>query len=91
MACAAGDGYNDTLGGILEAELVGRTKWKELSRHLPRTYDDPAFADFAIGHIAVPVAGKLSEAQSGRCHSARTGPQSELQAVVRSPQPADSC
>jgi hypothetical protein len=66
-ACATGDGYDDTLGSILEAGLVGRTKWKVLSRNLPRTYDDPAFADFAIDHIAVPIgiAAKFSAAQRG--------------------------
>jgi len=66
-ACTAGDGYDDTLGGILAAGLVGRTKWKVLSRHLPRTYHDPAFANFAIDHIAVPLgmAGKFSAAQRG--------------------------
>jgi endonuclease/exonuclease/phosphatase family metal-dependent hydrolase len=66
-ACAAGDGYDDTLGGILEAGLIGRTKWRVLSRHLPRTYDDLAFADFAIDHIAVPagVAGRFRAAQRG--------------------------
>ena len=66
-ACAGGDGYDDTLGGVLEAGLVGRTKWKVLSRHLPRTYDDPIFANFAIDHIAVPtgVAGTFSKALRG--------------------------
>lgn len=66
-ACTTGDGYDDTLGGILEAGLVGGTKWKVLSRHLPRTYDDPIFADFAIDHMAVPVdtAAKFIKVQRG--------------------------
>lgn len=63
-ACRNGDGFDDALG-ILEAGLVGKAKWKVLSRGLGRTFDDPAFADFAIDHIAVPTvdAGKFSGAQ----------------------------
>jgi hypothetical protein len=65
-ACVGGDGYDDTLG-ILEEGLVGTTKWRVLSRGLGRTYDDLAFGDFAIDHIAVPIAhgGKFSAAQRG--------------------------
>lgn len=63
-ACQGGDGYDDTLG-ILEEGLVGSTKWRVLSRGLGRTYDDTAFGDFAIDHIAVPIASaaKFSAAQ----------------------------
>jgi hypothetical protein len=54
-----GDGYDDTLG-MLEEGLVGDFKWKVLSRGLRRTYSDKAFGDFAIDHIAVPVAHAAS-------------------------------
>jgi endonuclease/exonuclease/phosphatase family metal-dependent hydrolase len=59
-ACTGADGFDDTLG-ILEAGLVGPTKWKVLTKALGRTYDDEAFADRAIDHIAVPeqVASKF--------------------------------
>ena len=52
-ACSDGDGYDDTLG-ILDSALVGDTTWTVLSRDLGRTYNDTAFADKAIDHIAVP-------------------------------------
>ena len=66
-ACTNGDGYDDTLGGILEAGLVGATKWKVLSKSLDRTYDDTVFANHAIDHFAVPVgvAGKFTDAKKG--------------------------
>ena len=54
-ARSGSDGFDDTLG-MLEAGLVGDTKWTVLSKGLPRTYDDPAFANAAIDHIVVPVA-----------------------------------
>lgn len=62
-ACQGGDGYDDTLG-MLEEGLVGTAKWKILSRGLGRTYDDEAFSDHAIDHIAVPTAAasRFSEA-----------------------------
>lgn len=49
---------------MLEAGLVGDTKWTVLSKGLPRTYDDPTFADAAIDHIVVPAAdsGRFSAA-----------------------------
>jgi hypothetical protein len=59
-ACPSGDGYDDTIGGILEGGLTGPTKWMLLSRALGRTYrsskqPDP-FADLAIDHFAVPLS-----------------------------------
>lgn len=63
-ACVGGDGFDDTLG-ILENALVGPTKWSILSRNMERTYDDTAFANKAIDHIAVPMdqASKFTEAK----------------------------
>lgn len=52
--CVAGDGYDDTLS-ILELGLTGGAPWKVLTKELGRTYDDDAFADKAIDHIAVPA------------------------------------
>ncbi|MEM7259005.1 MAG: hypothetical protein AAF404_16635, partial [Pseudomonadota bacterium] len=54
-ACSGADGFDDTLG-ILEEGLAGSTRWTFLSRYFTRTYDDTAFADLAIDHIAVPVS-----------------------------------
>ncbi|MGI9522710.1 MAG: hypothetical protein ACR2PG_13790 [Hyphomicrobiaceae bacterium] len=67
-ACLGGDGYDDTLGGILEEGLVGRTTWKILSAGLGRTFDDKAFADYAIDHMAVPIgtAHQFANAIRGR-------------------------
>lgn len=54
-ACVGGDGYDDTLS-ILEKGYAAEAKWSVLSEGLPRTYDDTAFADAAIDHIAVPIS-----------------------------------
>jgi endonuclease/exonuclease/phosphatase family metal-dependent hydrolase len=53
-ACSTGDGFDDTLA-ILEEPLVGETIWRVLTRDLPRTYNDEAYADRAIDHFAVPA------------------------------------
>ena len=52
-ACT-GDGFDDTLA-MLEDGLVGSSRWTILTADLPRTFDDPAFADLAIDHMAVPT------------------------------------
>ena len=61
------DGYDDTIGGILEAGLTGKTKWVVLTKKLGRTYEDKdakdkgkpdPFANYAIDHFAVPVGMK---------------------------------
>ena len=61
-ACT-GDGFDDTLA-MLEDGLIGPSRWKILSADLPRTFDDPAFADLAIDHMAVPadVSAKFIDA-----------------------------
>ena len=70
------DGYDDTLGGILEAGLTGKTKWKVLTKTLGRTYQDQVakrrnkpdpFANFAIDHFVVPidVADLFAEVDKG--------------------------
>lgn len=56
-ACSDGDGYDDTLA-ILEQGYASAAKWNVLSKSLPRTYDDTAFADAAIDHVAVPVSSQ---------------------------------
>ena len=63
-ACTGGDGFDDTLA-ILTAPLVADAQWSLLSKDLPRTYDDSAFADRAIDHIAVPAdqAARFSTAE----------------------------
>jgi hypothetical protein len=48
-----GDGFDDTFA-ILTGPLVGTTAWTVLTEDLGRTYDDDAFADRAIDHLAVP-------------------------------------
>ena len=48
-----GDGYDDTFA-ILTEPLIGTTRWTIPTRNLPRTFDDKAFADRAIDHMAVP-------------------------------------
>jgi endonuclease/exonuclease/phosphatase family metal-dependent hydrolase len=57
-ACS-GDGFDDTFA-ILTVPLSGTEKWEMLSKGLGRTFEDKAFADKAIDHIAVPIA-KASE------------------------------
>lgn len=61
-ACSDGDGYDDTFA-ILTESLVGDTKWTVLTSDLGRTYDDEAFADRAIDHLAVP-AGQSAKFQA---------------------------
>ena len=63
-----GDGYDDTFA-ILTTPLVGSTKWTVLSECLGRTYDDTAFADKAIDHIAVPDAEKGHFSNLGKGNS----------------------
>jgi len=70
-ACAGADGYDDTIGAILEAGLTGSLRWKVLTKGLGRTYrsslrTDP-FADLAIDHFAVPesAAPRFSPATKG--------------------------
>ena len=53
QACSNGDGFDDTLG-ILEKGLTSKITWQFVSRDFPRTYDDSAYANLAIDHIAVP-------------------------------------
>jgi exonuclease III len=53
-ACAAGDGFDDTFA-ILTTPLIGAGKLALLTEGLGRTYEDTAFADAAIDHIAVPA------------------------------------
>lgn len=59
-ACSDGDGFDDTFA-ILAEGLVGERKWTVLTSDLGRTYDDEAFADRAIDHMAAPSdqAGKF--------------------------------
>jgi endonuclease/exonuclease/phosphatase family metal-dependent hydrolase len=54
-AACVGDGYDDTFS-ILKTPLIGTTPWVFLTETLGRTYNDNAFADKAIDHIAVPKA-----------------------------------
>ena len=54
-ACSDGDGFDDTFA-ILSESLVGKGKWTILTEGLGSTYDDDAFADRAIDHIAVPIS-----------------------------------
>ena len=54
-ACRGADGYDDTFA-VLTVPLVGTTPWTILTDDLPRTFDDAAFADRAIDHIAVPAS-----------------------------------
>jgi hypothetical protein len=70
-ACTGADGYDDTIGGILEAGLTGSTRWTVLTKGLGRTYrssqrPDP-FADLAIDHFAVPetAATRFAPASKG--------------------------
>ena len=49
-----GDGFDDTLA-MLEEGLIEASRWTVLSAALPRTFDDTAFADLAIDHMAVPT------------------------------------
>ena len=44
----------DTLA-IRTGPIVEQRAWSLLTKDLPRTYDDPVFADRAIDHIAVPA------------------------------------
>ena len=57
IACSDGDGFDDTFA-ILEQGYAATSTWNVLSKALPRTYQDPAFADAAIDHIAVPNSSK---------------------------------
>ncbi len=63
-ACSDGDGFDDTFA-ILEKGYASSASWNVLSKALPRTYEDEAFADAAIDHIVVPVSSepKFSDAQ----------------------------
>jgi endonuclease/exonuclease/phosphatase family metal-dependent hydrolase len=60
-ACV-GDGYDDTFA-ILTVPLSGTQKWTMLTRDLGRTFDETAFADKAIDHMAVPVSNASAFAE----------------------------
>lgn len=64
-ACSDGDGYDDTFA-ILTESLVGKKQWDVLTSELGRTYDDDAFADRAIDHIAVPADMSASFSSVGK-------------------------
>lgn len=66
-ACV-GDGYDDTFA-IGTVPLSGSQKWAILTKDLGRTYDDNAFADKAIDHIAV------SEFQASGFSAPTVGPE----------------
>lgn len=65
-----GDGFDDTLSilenGLKRADGTRTSKWQVLSKKLESTYDDEAYANVAIDHIAVPskIASEFTNAKA---------------------------